>query len=252
MVTNDRLGLAKRAIRCYQQQRYQNRELVIVCQGNEGYRDELRRHIEASAVPDARVIAASPRLRLGALRNVSLDAARGELVCVWDDDDCSHPDRLLRQVRHLLRAGAQASFLSAHLQFFEPEGSLHWIDWRNSRNKPRYPLLPTTMIMRRDPRFRYPESGRYAHFGEDWQLMLDLHRDAEVVTPDDMGLLYLYTYHGGNTFSREHHLRMTEHSLPSSQIRARADEIRQALDHYPIPRPVTVHGADGEVFTWTD
>ena len=249
MLTRDRLELAIRSIGCYQNQRYPCRELVIVCQDDDAYQDALRRHIDQTPVAHARLIAADPQLRLGAVRNISLQEARGDLVCVWDDDDCSHPDRLTRQVEHLLQTDADAVFLSGHLHLFEPDGVLHWIEASAAADPPRYPLAPGTVVMRRDGRFRYPEAGRYEHFGEDWQLMLDLHRQAKVATADDLGLLYLYTYHGDNTFSREHHLRMTRYSLPASSIRARAGEIRDALAQYPITKRVAVHGREGTVFT---
>ena len=249
VLTRDRLRLAERAIRCYQNQRYPRRELVIVCQGDDAYQDELRRHIDQIPLAHVRLIAADPQLRLGVLRNISLEEARGDLVCIWDDDDCSHPDRLTRQVDHLLETDADAVFLSGHLHLFEPDGVLHWIDTSASADPPRYPLAPGTVVMRRDSRFRYPEAGRYAHFGEDYQLMLDLHRRAKVATAGDLGLLYLYTYHGNNTFSRQHHLRMRRYRLPSSSIRARAGEIRDALAQYPIAKQVAVHGREGAVFT---
>jgi glycosyltransferase involved in cell wall biosynthesis len=248
MLTRDRLRLAERAIGCYQNQRYPHRELVIVCQGDSAYQDEVRRHIDQTPIAHARLIAAGPQLQLGALRNISLDEARGDLVCIWDDDDCSHPDRLVRQVDHLLETDADAVFLSGSLHLFEADGVLHWLDM-SVRPERQLPLVPGTMVMRRDDRFRYPETGQYAHCGEDEQLAVDLFRHAKVAMMGDVGLLYLYTYHGDNTFSRQHHLRMRRYSLPSSSIRARAGEIRDALAQYPIAKPVAVHGREGPVFT---
>jgi glycosyltransferase involved in cell wall biosynthesis len=248
MLTRDRPRLAERAIRCYQNQQYPHRELVIVCQGDREYQRQLRRHLDQTSIANARLIAADPQLRLGALRNISLDEARGDLVCVWDDDDCSHPDRLARQVQHLLEADADAVFLSGSLHLFEADGVLHWLDM-SVRPERQLPLVPGTMVMRHDNRFRYPEAGQYAHWGEDEQLAVDLFRQAKVAMIGDLGLLYLYTYHGNNTFSRLHHLRMRRYSLPASSIRARAGEIRDALAQYPIALPVAVHGREGPVFT---
>lgn len=248
MLTKDRLRLAERAIRCYQNQLYPHRELVIVCQGDYAYQDELRRLIDQSPIVDVRLIAADPRLPLGALRNVSLEEARGELVCIWDDDDCSHPERLTRQVDRLVETNVDAVFLSGCLHLFEPEGILHWLDMSVQPDR-RIPIVPGTMVMRRDSRFRYPEAGQYAHSGEDEQLAVDLYRQAKVDILGDLGWLYLYAYHGNNTFPLEHHVEMRHFSLPSSSIRARSDEIRDALAQYPIAKPIFVHGPEGALFT---
>ncbi|POM25293.1 Glycosyl transferase family 2 [Actinomadura rubteroloni] len=250
MLSRDRLGPARRAIGCYRRQTYPHRELVIVSQGTARYRAALARCLAEADVPDARIVPADPALRLGALRNLALDAARGALVCVWDDDDCSRPDRLQRQVERLDAGGFDAVFLSSYLHLSEPDRVLRWLDHRNVQDPPEHPLLPGTMLMRRDARFRYRETGRHEHHGEDWALMLDLRERGRVHIADDLALLYLYTFHGGNTFSRDHHERMWRRfSRPSSVVAAHAGELRAALARFPVAPPVDVHGAEGFVFT---
>jgi glycosyltransferase involved in cell wall biosynthesis len=252
MLSRDRLDLAKRSMDCYRRQSYPRRELVIVSQGNAGYREALARCIAEAGIEDVRMIAADPSLRLGALRNISLDSARGELVCVWDDDDCSHPDRLHRQVDRLREGGFDAVFLSSYLHLTVSDRVLRWLDHRNVPDPPEHPLLPGTVLMRRDVKVRYPEAGRGEHYGEDWQLMLELREHARVDIAGDLGLLYLYTFHGRNTFSRNHHERMCRRfSRPSDVVAAHTGDILGALAHYPIDLPVEVHGAEGWVFTAT-
>jgi glycosyltransferase involved in cell wall biosynthesis len=252
MVTKDRPVLAARAIRCFADQRYPARELVIVCQGTADYRSRLSELARMHGVAEVRIVDAGPDLPLGALRNLSLDAAAGELVCVWDDDDCSHPDRLTTQVAELVRNRSHTSFLGEHLQLFEEDRSLYWIDWALGTPRARYPLLPGTMLMTRDRRFRYPESGRYAHFGEDWALLTDLHRQVGVSYVRGQGHLYLYTYHGRNTFSAAHHGKLRIRSRPGAAIAEGEAEIRAAMTYYAVPHPVQVHGSDGPVFSIDD
>lgn len=249
MVTRDRPALADRAIRCFAHQRYTARELVIVTQGTASYRHQLLESTRAHGVERVVIVQADPGLRLGALRNLSLDAADGELVCVWDDDDCSYPDRLTVQVGELIAGGAHTSFLSDHLQLFEQDGELHWIDWTLPTPPARYPLLSTTMLMTRDARFRYPESGRYAHLGEDWALMMELHEQVRVQHLGGRGHLYLYTYHGRNSWSAAHHAKLRIRSRSGAEIVAREPEIRAAIAYYAVPSPVRVHGGDGPVFS---
>ncbi|MEV6345685.1 glycosyltransferase family 2 protein [Actinoplanes sp. NPDC051851] len=248
MVTRDRPALADRAIRCFAAQRYPARELIIVSQGGPDYTVQLRSSLRAYGVHRALLVEADPALRLGALRNLSLDAAHGDLVCVWDDDDLSHPDRLAVQIAALREAGAHSSFFTDHFQLFAPQHDLHWIDW----NRPPvsdYPVLPTTMLMTRDGRFRYPTTGRYEHRGEDWQLLLDLHAAVPVQHLAGRGHLYMYTYHGRNVFSEAHHGHMRIRSRPRAEILADADLIRSALAAYPPLGPLRVSGCDGPAFT---
>ena len=96
MVTYDRLTLAKRAMRSFAEQTWTDRELVIVTAGSGRFVDALQS--EASALGIAAIfVRAAPTTSLGALRNLSLDAADGEIVCQWDDDDFHHPRRIEAQ-----------------------------------------------------------------------------------------------------------------------------------------------------------
>jgi hypothetical protein len=62
------------------------------------------------------------------------------------------------------------------------------------------------------------------------------------------GYLYLYTYHGRNTFSKNHHFHLSTYSRTAADMRVEADRIREALSHYPIEKPVIVGGRDGPSF----
>jgi glycosyltransferase involved in cell wall biosynthesis len=252
MITRDRPVLAARAISCFADQRYPVRELVVVCQGTADYRRHLTSLVRENAVAEVRIVGAAPELSLGALRNLSLDAADGELVCVWDDDDCSHPDRLRTQVTELVGNRSHTSFLGDHLQLFEEDRALYWIDWDLGSPKAVYPLLPSTMLMTHDRQFRYPESGPRAHFGEDWSLLTDLHRQVPVSYVRDQGHLYLYNYHGHNTFPAAHHKKLRIRSRPGAAIAERELEVRAAMAYYAVPNPVWVHGSDGLVFCIDD
>ena len=109
MVTHGHLFPARFAIQTYLRQTYAARELVIVCDSPAA---ELRAHVEALGDSSIRFVQVR-RGTLGELRNASLEAARGELVAQWDDDDLYHPQRLELQARALAEApGAAAHFLS--------------------------------------------------------------------------------------------------------------------------------------------
>jgi glycosyltransferase involved in cell wall biosynthesis len=249
MVTRDRLALAKRAIRCFGDQTHPERELVIVSEGDRDYRTALERYIDQQAIEGARVVRAEPGVTLGRLRNMTLDEATGPIVCQWDDDDCSHPNRLAEQWEAMEHEGADACFLIDHLQYLEHERLIFWIDWTMSGAlTDEWQLFPGTVMMRRDERFRYPEAGPYSSRGEDSVMVDQLWHAVPVARVAGMGHLYLYHYHGRNTFSREHHLHITSCAGANERIEAMGEKIREALRYYPVPKPIPVLGASGPVF----
>ncbi len=251
MVTLDRLALAKCAILSYAEQSYPNRELVIVADGDEPYRRALARYVEALGLAGVHIVyPGTGGLTLGCLRNISIDAARGELICQWDDDDCSHPDRLKVQFEHMIAHRAGVSFFTDHLQIIESERLLSWIDWSGEGQYDGLSqLTPGTLMMYRDARFRYPESGPTARRGEDCVFMEAVCGAVPVAALHGVGELYLYRYHGRNTFPREHHYRLCAcRSRSNAQLLEDAARLQKAIRYYPIPRPCSVVGREGPAF----
>jgi glycosyltransferase involved in cell wall biosynthesis len=249
MITRDRLALAKRAISCFADQTYPNRELVIVSEGDAWYRNALERHVAAVGIERVRFVYAPTDTPLGALRNMSIDAAAGEILCQWDDDDCSLPDRLMVQAEQLFRDGARACFLTDHLQFLEHDRVLLWIDWTlDGTVTGERQLFPGTVMMFKDARFRYPEEGPYCRRGEDSVLIHNLYRNVPVTKLSGMGHLYLYQFHGRNTFSKEHHYQITACTASNDVLHTHADKIRHAAKYYAIPKPILVVGKNGPAF----
>lgn len=249
LVTRDRLTLAKTAIRSFAEQTYENRELIVVSEAGDRYHNALARFVDAQGIENVRFIRAETGLSLGALRNLSIGAASGEIVCQWDDDDISHPDRLAVQAARLLDQQARACFFTDHLHLLEHDRLIFWIDWTlGGQVTDHNRFFPGSVMMYREDGFRYPEDGPHARQGEDSVLADAIFRAVPVAEVGGMGHLYLYRYHGRNTFSQEHHYRMTTCSLPGDVIREKEEEIRRFVRYYPIPRPATVASSDGPVF----
>ena len=103
-------------------------------------------------------------------------------------------------------------------------------------------------MMRRDSRFRYPEKGPYARQGEDSVLLEALFRSTSLTPLTGAGYLYLYQYHGRNTFSREHHYRLSSCRTTVAHLNENAEKIREAARHCAIPKPCFVIGRDGPAF----
>jgi glycosyltransferase involved in cell wall biosynthesis len=253
MVTRDRLTLAKRAIRCLARQSYPLVELVIVTDGTERFRLALERYAAEAGLDRVRTVPVNePGLSLAALRNISLEAASGDVVCQWDDDDCCHAERIAVQLGRMRAEAGQVSFLTDHLQFLEDDRALVWVDWMLGGQPGRDQLAPGTVMMERDSRFRYPETGPFVRRGEDSAFLWSLYDQARVVPVRGQGHLYLYTYHGRTTFDRERHYRLARFSLSAGELSARRELTRAAMAHYPMPRPFVVIGRDGPAYMLND
>ena len=92
-------------------------------------------HLASLARDDVRVVEPADKLTLGALRNVSVARARGEILCHWDDDDWFHPDRVRAELAELSRTGAQALVLEDVLLYSPAERTLRWTNWRATEPK---------------------------------------------------------------------------------------------------------------------
>ena len=170
-VTVGRLTLLKRAVRCYCDQTYRNRELVIVTDADGRRRQAIEEYLSSLERPDIRFIPVEGVRSLGALRNIALESAGGEIVCQWDDDDLYHPQRLEKQAAPLIAQGEGACLLTDQLHFFEAERALFWVDWTaGGRVQAIWQLIPGSLMMYKQ-RFRYPETGSEAKRGEDSALL---------------------------------------------------------------------------------
>ncbi|MGB9182308.1 MAG: glycosyltransferase [Pyrinomonadaceae bacterium] len=90
------------AIRLFQRQDYANKELLIVDDGPESMEE-----IVPVDDPQVRYIPLAGGRTLGMKRNFCVEAARGNLIMHWDDDDWASPCRISYQTDALLRANAE-------------------------------------------------------------------------------------------------------------------------------------------------
>ncbi len=108
--TSARRDFVPRAIRMFQQQSYENRELIIVDDGT------IHENL-SELVPDQRGIEylyidrllCDATLTLGAKRNLACSLARGSIIALWDDDDIFGSQRLSKQVEPILRGDAEVT-----------------------------------------------------------------------------------------------------------------------------------------------
>jgi len=191
-VTRGRSDLLARSIRCFQAQGWPKRELVIVYESDDA---ATRAFLSKLADPMIRIVEvpASPKLSLGELRNLAIEAARGRWFCQWDDDDWYHRDRLSAQWTALRAARKSACVL------------MHWLVFDATTERacisPRWPwegsILCDRHALHGGPRYASAERA------EDTPFVQALVRRGEVVPLIRPGL-YIYVYHQHNVWDYAH------------------------------------------------
>jgi glycosyltransferase involved in cell wall biosynthesis len=244
-----RLAYVKQAIAAYLAQTHEPRELVIVIDGRiaDPTTPQIRSHVAALGRDDIRIIEPPPGLTLGALRNVSKANARGDLICIWDDDDLHHPERLKRQVAALVQSGGESTVLQRVMQFFPDERSLYCISWSPTSEN----AMPATMMCRSSAPIVYPESGERAQRGEDMEVLWQLQVRGRYHVMTDEPHLYVYVSHGQNTYEDDHHRRIAAgFGLSRDVIHGQEAALREGLAAFDFgPGEVKVRASNGLAFT---
>lgn len=187
MVTGQRPHLAALAIEAFRRQTYPHKELVII---DDSETDTLGPILTGGDAAIRWIRVSRENKPLGALRNLALAEARGDLLCQWDDDDLSAPIRIERQVRALGATGAEACGL-LRLQLWWP--TRDWMATSSNR------VWECALLWRKGAIPAYPE----IRSGEDTPPVKAIVARGRVAMIDSPGL-YTYSYHGQNTFPDEH------------------------------------------------
>jgi glycosyltransferase involved in cell wall biosynthesis len=191
-VTRGRTHHVERALRCFLAQTYANKELIVV---HESLDDEARRLLEGAAGQGVSLVHVPPEPKrpLGELRNISVSAARGKYICGWDDDDWYSPRRIEAQLRHLLASQADACVLNRWLVLDETRGNAYVSErggWQGSLTCPRE--LPALQ-------HGYPPLAR-----DEDRILVDQIAKRHRLVVLDRPELYVYTFHGDNTWPPGH------------------------------------------------
>jgi glycosyltransferase involved in cell wall biosynthesis len=195
-ITRGKPEMLSRAIGCFTAQIYPSKELIIVYEedddatiaflksGNIILQDECIRSI---------CVSITPKLPLGELRNIGINAAAGEYICQWDDDDWYHTKRLYEQFRVIRESGYDSSILA------------YWLVFDAVRNKSYISnrrLWEGSILCKKTTLLLKPYE--QIHIGEDTPT-IDFLVESNLLQPiDRLPFLYIYVYHGSNTWDQAH------------------------------------------------
>ncbi len=107
------------AVRCFLQQSYENKELIIVDDGDD--------RVDFSFDSRIRHIHLGTRTPTGTKRNIGAEAAFGDIIANLDDDDWSHPYRVSDGVQRLIKTGKAVTGYNASILYDETTGLVHKI-----------------------------------------------------------------------------------------------------------------------------
>ncbi|HEX5725389.1 MAG TPA: glycosyltransferase family A protein [Longimicrobiaceae bacterium] len=192
MPTADRRPFVARAIEYFLRQDYPNTELVIVDDGADAVADLAARD------PRITYLRAPRGTSIGAKRNAGCQAARGEIVACWDDDDWHAPDRLSYQAAPLLAGRADATALEGTVLVEHPAGRFWACSARVRDTMFFYGVVGGTVVFHRRSleRARFPD----ASLAEDAGFLRALlRRGARLEKLPNAGR-FLYVRHGRNSW----------------------------------------------------
>lgn len=138
---------AARAILCYQQQTWEQKELIVIDNGEA----DLGPLLEDIAPDELRYIRKNDGKSRAYLKNMGLDHAGGDYVIHWEEQDWHHPDRIREQWSTISAGGNEYSLLGNTLLHLDLPELVH------------HPIVdslsygyPESIMHRNRTGFRYP------------------------------------------------------------------------------------------------
>jgi glycosyltransferase involved in cell wall biosynthesis len=192
-LTRYKPDLLKRAVSCFEAQAYPNKELIILYEDDDSLTDEYVSKTTFQHSVKTVKVRASRLNKLGELRNLAIDNASGAFICQWDDDDWYHSDRLSYQYDIIVNSGYSASIMTQWLIYNAIDETAYV---SNSRLWEGSILCNKELIKQK----KYDN----LEAGEDTPVIDYLRMNDHICEiPDRVGL-YIYMYHGKNTWHYEH------------------------------------------------
>ena len=196
MLTKNRFKLFKKAVQNYVDQSYENKELVIINNGNFFYKRKVDKFLKTVNGNIKHIKVESKTI--GEYRNIGLENSGGEYIAIFDDDDFHDTKRLEYQIDICLRSNVDATVLRNFVATYRNDRYLCSIEHG----------LEGTMV------FRHPgHSIKYSGInqGEDTFFRRSLKENKyNIIVLDNPHELYEYRFHGRNTVSQKHFAAIIE------------------------------------------
>ncbi|XZF16133.1 glycosyltransferase family 2 protein [Chitinophagaceae bacterium MMS25-I14] len=220
-VTHNRPDHLLRAVACFEAQSYQNKELIILSGAGDIQTQKLKDLLEQN--PQIKMmIVAEEQISLGDLRNKAIEYSSGEYICQWDDDDWYHPDRITDQYQHILTSGRSGSVLD-HIIMYDGLRRNAYVSCKR--------LWEGSILCRREEMISAGYEAK--NKGEDSRLVYMLYASEKLASLAAAPQLYIYNYHGVNTWDHNHFKGFYRHSRLLADVCA--GEVGKIVNHEYTP-----------------
>jgi len=217
-VSYNRPNYLRKAIRCFATQTHEAKELIIVSKEFSLDYEKIISSPEFSELDIKYFHGFGNEVTLGELRNISIEKANGEFICIWDDDDWHHSERLERQLDMTMSRQKNGSILVYCLLY----------DATKEEAYLSCPMLhPATILCRKNlvnDTTRYPSLNRE----EDTFFFNELNKRNALVPFIDPSL-YIYVCHGKNSWDEEHFNKIFRKS--ERLTNENRDLVRRIMNH---------------------
>jgi glycosyltransferase involved in cell wall biosynthesis len=194
-ITDNRPMLLKRAIDCYLSQNYIRKELVISYPKDDVNTKDFVKMYLRDKINDIELIERDPDVTLGNARNHAIFQCHGDYICIWDDDDWHHPSRLSFQYNSLETTGNH--FLGSVLTrifLFDETSTLGYLSFPYHWDG--------TLFCKKEMVLQNQYANR--NKGEDTHVVPFLNSRGMLAHINEAPFLYIYVYHGSNTWDYTH------------------------------------------------
>jgi glycosyltransferase involved in cell wall biosynthesis len=190
--TRKRPHFLERAIKNFNAQTYENKELLITYEDDDDLTHQIVSGLNSPNIKTLRIPSA-PEFTLGTLRNLAVESCSSEVICVWDDDDWYHVDRIKVQVASLLSSHKPVCVMAYLLLFncYENQAYLSQLrTWENS------------VVCLRSA---FNDEVKYGDLERSEDLVLvEQFIKLNMIYPILVPHLYTYVLHGKNTWDHDH------------------------------------------------
>ncbi|WP_367867997.1 glycosyltransferase family 2 protein [Pedobacter sp. WC2423] len=219
-ITNNRPKQLEKAIACFATQNYPNKELVISYPKNDLLSKQVVENIRKDETLKIMLVERPADESLGNARNHLIAKCLGDYVCIWDDDDWYHPSRITYQFNSMQIVGQryEASVLSRIFLY-------------DATTKKVYYSFPYTwdgtILCRKEMLLQNQYAN--ANRAEDTHVITFLSGRKLLYRIEDAPFLYIYIYHGTNTWDYKHF----EHFMNKSELldQELTDSILKLIDN---------------------
>lgn len=247
-----RYGQLQRSILDFLGQTYANRELVIVVDSGTDYPSAVQSFVDQQMIPESGPkVTVLPRLAKSQLEGLMYAAvhASGAILCLWDDDNLNHPDRLKEQVEVQQRFKTAVTVLTEGLYYFPKDHELFVVNMDKPDGNAAQRTLPSSLMAYRE---FFPVMDPSTRARPSEAMLNNTARQGRKIVPiPGRPFLHLVgvTYDNLRTYEYHRGVAQTQ-SRPAAWVNEHRDVLTQALDQLKWSNSVSVEGGDAGAFEY--